>query len=306
MRFSATLWGRAIGSACSITIRTVLVGLLVPLAALLANWSCSPQKSSSRTLARPEWECPVPPSSEVEAGPSASPLDDFVHLRWIVGSDDDLDGYFIHRRKSTDLIDTLFATVYLTREQLANRGSTMEWVDRDSRVGTVYYYVLFAFDTKGNRSARSDTLGFGTLEKPMIYGPSQNQTVVDSRPVFQFGPRTTAQFVQTYVVRVVSDSANSQVLWVSPRRPLLGYTSGERTTIQYGAGGFTRRPFLSPGKYRWRVDFQGSYPFIDIDAPCGCVYDTAICPGASPTLPRPEDLSFISSQSAWVPFTVAP
>lgn len=306
MRYSGSLSGQATASAFNTATRTVLRALLLPLAVLLVNWSCGLQKSEAVTLARPVWECPSPPAAEQEKGINASPSDDFVHARWLIGTDPDLDGYFVHRRKSTDLIDTLFATVYLTPDQLTKRGSTLEWIDRDTRVGGVYYYVLFAFDRKGNRSARSDTVGFGTLEKPMIYGPVQNQVVTDSRPVFQFGPRSTVLYVQSYVVRVVSDSTNSQTLWVSPRRPLQGYTAGEKTAIQYGSGGFTRRAFLGPGKYRWRVDFQGSYPFVTIDAPCGCVYDTSSCPGADSSLPLPEDLSFIGSQSAWVPFTVTP
>jgi hypothetical protein len=254
---------------------------------------------------RPIWECPSPPSAEIEKGTSGGPYDDRVHLRWIIGEDPDLEGYYIHRRKSTDLIDTLFATVYLTETQKTKRGTTLEWLDPDSRVGEFYHYVLFAFDRKSGRSARSDTLGYGILEKPLAYGPVTNQVVADTRPMFQFGPRSTAPNVQSYVVRVISDSAVSRVLWVSPRLPPGGYTAGERTTIQYGNGGFIRRAYLQPGKYRWRVDFQGSYAFVTADAQCGCVFDTSMCQGASSSLPRPEDLSFVTSQSAWIPFTIA-
>ena len=281
-------------------MRSAAIGLV------FVGIACSPNKPENITLARPQWACPQPPTAEKEGGTCAYPDDDYIHLRWIIGDEPDLEGYYINRRRSTDFIDTLYATVVLTREQLSRRGEVMEWIDRGSSPGTLFYYVLFSFDRDGHRSARSDTVAYQLLDKPYLDEPGPKDTLRDGRPTFRFGPNRTDVNISSYVLRVVTDSTSSQVVWVSPQSGMQGgYTAGEKTTVQYGTGGLIKRPTLAPGKYRWRVDFQG-ISSTKLYAPCGCVYDPVRCPGSDSSLPSPSELSFVGSQSGWRQFIIAP
>lgn len=278
--------------------------LAIALLALpLIGMNCNASGPDANPLAQPKWECPRPITGAQEAGIGASPEDDGIHLRWTIGDDPDLVGYYIRRRTSDDVIDRLYTTVPLSREELANRGRTMERVDSDVEIGTTYYYVLLAYDPQGNRSMRSDTVSYMLLPKPMQYNPEPGSTVITSRPTFVFGPRETLLNVTTYVIRVTRKTTG-EVVWLSPPRTM-GYLPSELSTVLYGSGGTVALDSLPPGTYRWRVDLFCGFATESAGAPCGCVYDTARCPGADPSLPSSKDLSFIGSKSGWWEFTVA-
>lgn len=296
-------WEQRTVSVCTSDTRTGLGLTAVGLA--FAAIACSPNGPDITVLERPQWECPTPPTVVAESGTGAHPDDNSVHLRWIIGDDPDLEGYYVYRRVHPETFDTLYAAVTLAPEELAKPGQALEWVDKGSVVGTLYYYVLFAFDRKGNRSPRSDTVGYQLLPKADLYEPLPKDPVIDPRPRFRFTPSESGSIdLHTFVVRVVADSAErSRVLWVSPYLNPAGFSPGEKTEAQYGNGGIVVQPTLPTGKYRWRVDAQG-ISRTAIEAPCRCVFGPTGCPGTDTSLPTPDELSFFGSKSAWKSFTV--
>ncbi len=310
MRYSDTTWGRRTVSVCTTGARSPSAAVAA-IGLLFVFVGCSPNGPEVVTLKRPQWECPTPPTAVAEAGTGAHTDDGFVHLRWLIGDDPDLEGYHIYRRVHPDTFDTLYASVALTPDQLAKPGQVIEWRDEGSVVSAseqpvAYFYVLFAFDRNGNRSPRSDTVGYQLLPKPDLYAPLPKDIVTNPRPIFTFAPSRTVEGFHTFVVRVASDSgANSRVLWVSPRLNPWQVTAGDKTEAQYGSGGIVVRDTLSQGKYKWRVDAQGM-PRTSIEAPCRCVFGPTGCPGADSNLPTPEEFSFFGSKSAWKSFTVVP
>ena len=279
----------------------MLCSLVVGFAQL--GMDCSGSGPESTPLARPRWVCPEADTTGLVGGIGPSSSDQAMHLKWTIGDDPDLVGYILHRRTSSDLIDKLYASIPLTREQLANRGRETEFVDQSVQREKTYYYVLFAYDADSTRSARSDTLGFMLVDKPVLYTPGVGARVTTSRPTFVFGRLKADDKVLSYVVRVDSGTtADHKTMWISSRGDL-GFLVYEHAVVTYGVGGIIIRPALAPGVYRWRVGFQG-FTRDPARAPCDCVYDTVRCPDADPTLPLPEDISSVGSLSEWRGFIV--
>ena len=273
---------------------------------------CSSNNSSGTRLSRPKWECPRPAGDELTSGSGASHDDNHIHLRWIIGSEPELVGYQIYRRLGADAVDTLYRTYYLDREQLDLRGTgaTMEWVDSSTSLGVFAFYVLYALDDKDGISDASDTLGYMTTSKPESLIPALNEHVADSTPLFIFSTVGIEPYAVGFTVRVVTDSSTSRTVWVSSVQPFSGLTPHESQRVQYGtvdgSSGYLLRPFLSPGRYRWRADFHGLHSYYSAEAtvPCYCAYDSTRCPDGDSELPPADKFYSVGSRSWWVNFTV--
>ena len=267
--------------------------------------------SSRRVLSRPVWECPQANISVyMDSSGFSYPEDRKIHLRWYIGPEENLEGYEIFRQSEGDIVDTLYATRYVTSEELQNPDEPIHWADPYPAENVLNYYVIYSFDSDGNKSARSDTVGYALLGKPSIQFPTGDAVIQTSRPVFQFSlAGAIGSKVNSFLIRVESDSADaSQILWISGRQSLQAYDPWSVQELQYGKGigGYTLRTELAPGRYRWRIDMQGTHsnPYLVPDYPCDCRFDPVRYPDSNPEDHEDDEFSFIGSKSGWAYFSV--
>ncbi len=125
-------------------------------------------------------------------------------------------------------------------------------------------------------------------------------------PLFEFGLLVSGYGVKSFVIHVDEGlGSNAVPAWISPRLTMEYYTPERHAFVTYGknTGGQVYKDSLTPGVYRWRVDFQGSGT-EPANAPCECVHDPRRCSGKDTGLPRPEQVSFVGSKSQWQSFVV--
>jgi len=295
-------------------MRSKLLLGLVFAAFVVIGMDCSSTGPTKTELAAPVWECPQIPTAPVVGGVGgyggigARSDGNSIHLRWYIGDEEELIGYQVFRRDPALNVYRRHETVVLTADQLRNRrGQPIEWIDGDVTLNQQYFYIIFAIDPDSNRSAPSDTLSYGLVGKPTLVSPDDYAQLSDPTPVFVFGHELHyLLLVNGYVLRVERDTGTDwELAWVSPQRsPALQGLPNDRTSIEYGDGGQVFLPELPPGRYRWRVDFQGVLNAIPPELPCRCVYAPSRCEGADPTLPLPSQFSHAGSSSRWREFTI--
>ena len=266
--------------------------------------------SSIKVLSRPQWVCPPPLiTASMDSAGFASPEDLYIHLHWYIGPDENLAGYDIFRQTEGDIVDTLYATHYLSRDELANPSVPVHWVDRRPVADVMNYYVIYSFDSDGNRSARSDTVGYNLIGKAALVSPIEGATTSRSRPQLRFSlGQASGQRAIHYFIRVEEQAgATYRTTWISGLQPLLAYDPYWVYVWEYGRGAegaYTLDGYeeLPPGAYRWRVDLEGDSTGRP-DYPCDCIFDQRYS-DADPADHEHTEYPFAGSRSEWGYFNV--
>lgn len=285
---------------------------VVVCALALGFVACASNGPSETELAVPQWVCPVPPTDTTGGddagfgGIGARPGSQAIYLNWIIGDERDLVAYQIYRLAPDVPIYRRDTTLALTADQINHRrGSVIEYQDLNVERGAQYQYVLFAMDAETRLSEPSVPLSYGLMVTPSLDAPLNNSQIQDPKPLLVFTAIGMNTDLRTYVARVEKEVGSAwEVMWVGDRATFDGFGTNQQTGAPYGEGGYVREAELSPGSYRWRIDFQGATPGIPADIPCECAYDTLRCPDPSSALPKLGEFSQAGSASDWWYFTV--
>ena len=194
----------------------------------------------------------VLPSSECtspdEQGIDAVPEWDWIRLEWWVGSEEDLAGYEIYRRREGEVVDSLI--VVLPIEEIP--GDVAFYVDEGVDLHVRYFYTIKAFDEADNVSTVSDTLTYMLLSK--LRPDQPHGDIVERTPEFVFQWGDDPLPIIHYVVKVTD--VMGIYLWVSDL--IIAQEHENLVRIVYNVDGRAKSDSLEPGVYRWRVDGVGS------------------------------------------------
>jgi hypothetical protein len=209
------------------------------------------ERGSNKDTIAPDPPVVLPSSedtSSVEQGIDAISEDDWIHLEWLVGEEEDLAGYEIHRRREDESVDSLVAMLPI--EEIS--GEVAFYEDEDVALRVRYFYTIKAFDEANNASTVSDTLTYMLLSKLMPDQPRGDITDRIPELVFQWGDDPSA--IICYVIKV-RDALNTY-LWISDLLIAQGYDKPVR--IVYNVDGRANSDSLESGDYFWRIDGVGA------------------------------------------------